>query len=123
MAVGRGCLTKDANNGDGDEGGGQATAMRAMATVMVMAMAVAMAMAMTWAMEMAIRLAGDKVGKGRVERVARAMAKVMGVAGDEEGEDGKAMEMGTRMVGQWTVTPRKRAIATATRVAGEQGGW
>ncbi len=53
-------------------------------------------------------------------RVARATAKVMRVAGDEEGEDGKAMVMATRMAGKWTVMARKRAMAMATRVAGER---
>jgi hypothetical protein len=37
-------------------------------------------------------------------RAARAMAKVMRVAGDEEGEDGKAMKMVTRMAGEWTAS-------------------
>ncbi len=32
------------------------------------------------------------------------MAKVMRVAGDEEGEDGKAMKMVTRMAGEWTAS-------------------
>jgi hypothetical protein len=45
-------------------------------------------------------------------RTARAMAKVMRVAGDEEGEDGKVMAMVTRMTGEWTVTARKSAMAT-----------
>ncbi len=53
-------------------------------------------------------------------RVARAMAKVMRVAGDEEGEDGKAMAMATRIAGEWTVTAKKRAMAMETRVAGKQ---
>ncbi len=52
-------------------------------------------------------------------RVARAMPKVMRVAGDEEGEDGKVMVMATRMAGKWTVMARKRAMAMARRVAGE----
>ncbi len=54
-------------------------------------------------------------------RAARAMMKVMRVAGDQEGEDGKAiaMAMATRMVSDWTVTARKRAMAMVMRVAGE----
>ncbi len=52
-------------------------------------------------------------------RAARAMAKVMRVADDEEGEDGKVMAMTTRMVGEWTVMARKRAMTTAMRVVGE----
>ncbi len=47
------------------------------------------------------------------------MVKVMRVAGDEEGEDGKAMAIATRMVGEWTVTARKRAMVIAMRVAGK----
>jgi hypothetical protein len=52
------------------------------------------------------------------------MAKVMRVAGDEEGEDGKAMAMATRMAGKWTVTVRNRAMAMATRVeaSDKEGG-
>ncbi len=53
-------------------------------------------------------------------RAARAMVKVMRVAGDEEGEDGKAMVMATRMAGKWTVMARKRAMVMATRMAGKQ---
>ncbi len=56
-------------------------------------------------------------------RAARVMVKVVRVAGDEEGDDGKAFEMVTRMVGKWTVTARKRVMVTATRVAGEQWQW
>jgi hypothetical protein len=41
---------------DGDKGGGQATVTRAMATVMPM----------TWVMATAMRLVGDKEGKGEV---------------------------------------------------------
>jgi hypothetical protein len=52
-------------------------------------------------------------------RVARAMVKVMRMAGNEEGEDSKVMAMATRMADEWTVTARKRAMATATRVVGE----
>ncbi len=53
-------------------------------------------------------------------RAARAMVKVMRVAGDEESEGGKAMVMATRMPDKWTVMARKRAVAMATRVAGKQ---
>jgi hypothetical protein len=48
------------------------------------------------------------------------LVKVMRVAGDQEGEDGKAMAMATRMAGKWTVTARKRAMAMVMRVACEQ---
>ena len=51
----RGCLRRDANEGDADEGGRQATAKRAMMA--------AMAPAMTWVMVRLMRLAGDKEGK------------------------------------------------------------
>jgi hypothetical protein len=44
----------NSNEGDGNEGGRQATATRVMATVT----------ATMWAMTMATRLAGDKDGKG-----------------------------------------------------------
>ncbi len=44
----------------------------------------------------------------------------MRVAGDEEGEDGNAMEMTTRIAGKWTVTVRKKVMAMVTRVVGEQ---
>ncbi len=54
-------------------------------------------------------------------RAARAVAKVMRVAGNEEGKGIKAMAMATRMVGKWTVMARKRAMAMATRVVDEQG--
>ncbi len=53
-------------------------------------------------------------------RAARAMVKVMRVVGDEEGEDGKAMAMATRMAGKWTVMMRKRAMAMVARVVGKQ---
>ncbi len=43
----------DSNKGDGDKGGGQTTAMRAMGT--------------TWAMAMAMRLVGNKKGKGGLQ--------------------------------------------------------
>jgi hypothetical protein len=59
------------------------------------------------------------VTKRERARVARAMAKVMRVAGDEEGEDSKAMAMAKRMAGNWTVIARKRAMVMAMRVAGE----
>jgi hypothetical protein len=49
------------------------------------------------------------------------MAKVMRMAGDEEGEDIKATAMATRMAGKRTVMVRKRAMTMATRVVGKQG--
>ncbi len=52
-------------------------------------------------------------------RMARVMAMAMRVAGNKEGEGGKAMAMATRMAGKWTATVTKRAMAMAMRVAGE----
>jgi hypothetical protein len=37
-------------------------------------------------------------------RAARAMATVMRVTGNKEGEGDKTMVMATRMVGKWTAT-------------------
>jgi hypothetical protein len=59
------------------------------------------------------------VTKRKKARVAMAMVKVMRVVDDEEGENGKAMAMATRMAGKWTVTARKRAMAMATKAAGK----
>jgi hypothetical protein len=52
-----------------------------------------------------------------------AIAMVMRVVGDEEGEGGKVMVMATRMAGKWTVMATKRAMALATRVASKQWQW
>ncbi len=78
---------------NGNEGGRQLTATRAMATVT----------ATTWVMVMVTRLAGDEEGKGESGRV---MVTVMMEAGDEEG-----MAMAAR------------AMATATMVAGKRWRW
>ncbi len=48
------------------------------------------------------------------------MAKVMRVAGDEEGEDDKVMAMATRMADESTVMARKRVMAMVMRVVGKQ---
>jgi hypothetical protein len=61
MAGKWGCLTRDANEGNGNKGGRQATALRVMVTVM----ALVKATVMTWAISTAMRLAGDKEGKGK----------------------------------------------------------
>ncbi len=53
-------------------------------------------------------------------RGTRTMAKVIRLAGDEEGEDGKAMAMATRMADKWTVMARKWGMVMATKVAGER---
>jgi hypothetical protein len=65
-------------------------------------------MVMTWAMATAMRLTGDEEGKGKGGK-GNGKGDTR-VAGDEEGEDGKAVRMATRMVGEWTVTARKRVI-------------
>ncbi len=46
----------------------------------------------------------------------------MRVAGDGEGEGGKAMAMAKRVAGKLTVTAMKRAMAMKTREAGEEEG-
>jgi hypothetical protein len=48
------------------------------------------------------------------------MVMAMRVAGDKEGKGGKAMAIGTRMASKSTAMRTKRVMATATRVAGEQ---
>ncbi len=58
--------------------------------------------------------------KRKRARAERAIAKVIRVAGNKEGEGGKVMVMVTRMVGKWTVTVSKTATASTTRVAGKQ---
>jgi hypothetical protein len=54
--------------------------------------------------------------------MAKAMAMVIRVAGNNEGEGGKAMAMATRVSGKRTVTAKKRAMATKTREVGEEEG-
>ncbi len=49
---------------------------------------------------------------------ARAMATARSVAGNKEGKGDKAMEIATRIEGEWTTTATKRAMVMATRVAG-----
>jgi hypothetical protein len=79
-------------------------------------------MATMWAMmTMAMRLGGNKEGKGEG---GKAMVTAMRVAGDdEEGEGGKAMAMATRMAGKWTAMVMKKTMAMATRVAGKRRRW
>ncbi len=55
-------------------------------------------------------------------RVAREMAMVMRVAGNEEGEGGKAMAMATRVAGERTAMLMKIAMATKTREVGDEKG-
>jgi hypothetical protein len=56
-------------------------------------------------------------------RAERAMTMAMRVAGDKEDEGNKTMAMATRIVGEWTATATKRAMVTATRVAGVRRQW
>jgi hypothetical protein len=79
---------------NGNKGGRQLTATRVMVTVTVM----------TWVMATVTRLAGDEEGQGEG---ARAMRTVMRVVGDKEA----------------TAMAARRAMATATMVAGEQWRW
>ncbi len=53
---------------------------------------------------------------------ARAMVTTMRVAGDAEGEGGKAMGTAARVVGEQTATATKRVMATNTRLGGTGGG-
>ncbi len=79
------------------------------------------AKATMWVMAMAMRLAGNKEGKseggkGNGDGEFR-------VAGEEESKGNKVMALVTRIVGKWTAMAMKRAMAMATRVAGEQQKW
>jgi hypothetical protein len=68
----------------GDEGGGRATAMREMAAMM----------STTWVMAtctLSVHVQGWRATKRKRARAARAMMTAMRVAGNEEGEGGKAM--------------------------------
>ncbi len=94
----------NSNKGDGNKGGGQATATRAMGTM--------------WAMATVMRLASNKEGEGEGSK-GNGNGDVR-VAGKEDGEGTNAMVLVTRMAGDWTATATKRAIATATWVAGKQ---
>jgi hypothetical protein len=78
----------------------------------------AMATASTWAMAMAMRLAGNKEGKGKGCK-GNGVGYVR-VAGNKEGNGSKVMVMATRMAGKWSTTVTKRLMATAARVAGKQ---
>ena len=95
---------------DGNEGGRQLTATRAMTTVT----------ATTWLMAMVTRLAGDKEGKGE------------GGKGDGDGDEGGGQRKGNGNGGKSNgdgdnggrrvmVMATKRVMVTATRV-GEVGG-
>jgi hypothetical protein len=53
-------------------------------------------------------------------RAARVVATAMSVAGSKEGDGSKAMAMTTKIVGKWTATATKIAMATKTMVEGKQ---
>jgi hypothetical protein len=55
-------------------------------------------------------------------RVARAMAVVMRVAGNKEGEGSKAMAMATRVAGKQTAMLTKIAMAMKIREVGDEKG-
>ncbi len=55
-------------------------------------------------------------------RAARVITMVIRVAGKEEGKGGKAMALATRVAGEQMATATKRAMATKTREAGEEEG-
>ena len=94
------------SDGDGDEGGGQATAMRAKVT----------------AMRVMVTVTGVACDK---EARARVMPKAMRVVRDEEGEGSKTTATVTRVVGErwqwhrgWWARKRARltrAMAMATK--------
>jgi hypothetical protein len=60
------------------------------------------------------------VTKREKTRATRAMAMAIKGTGDKEGGDSTAIEIATRMAGEWTAMAMKRAMGTATRVAGKQ---
>jgi hypothetical protein len=47
------------------------------------------------------------------------MIMAMRMAGEEDGEGGKAMALATRVAGKWTAMAMKRTMVTKTREAGE----
>jgi hypothetical protein len=51
------------------------------------------------------------------------MAMAMRVAGDKEGKGGKGNGDSDKSGGQATAMAKKRAMVTAMRVAGKQGQW
>ncbi len=55
-------------------------------------------------------------------RAARVMEMTMRVAGDKEGKGSKAMAMATRVAGERMATATKRAMAMKTRLGGAGGG-
>ncbi len=53
-------------------------------------------------------------------RAAGATTMAMRVVGDKEGKGNKTMVMATRIVGEWTGTATKKVMVMVTRVAGER---
>jgi hypothetical protein len=51
------------------------------------------------------------------------MAMAMRVAGNKEGKGGKVIVTATSMAGKWTAKAMQRAMKTAMGVAGELRGW
>jgi hypothetical protein len=68
-----------------------------------------------WAMAMAMRLGGNKEGKGKGDKGSGD--DNVRLAGEEEGKGSKAMTLATRIAGELTAAARKRAMVMATRVA------
>ncbi len=74
-----------------------------------------------WAMAMAMRLMGNKEGKGKG---GKCKGNSNGrVTSKKEGKGSKAMALVTRMAGKWPARVTKRAMTMATRVAGNQQQW
>jgi hypothetical protein len=55
-------------------------------------------------------------------RATRVMEMMMRVAGNKEGKGSKVMASVTKVVGEWTAAAAKRAMATKTRFRGAGGG-
>ncbi len=55
-------------------------------------------------------------------KAARAMEMTMRVVGNKEGKGSKAMVIETRVAGEQMATATKRAMTTKTRSAGAGGG-
>jgi hypothetical protein len=82
----------NSNKGDGNKGGGQARATRAMETM--------------WAVATAMRLVDDEEGKGKDSK-GDGDGDVR-VVGNKEGKGSKAMVLATRMAGELIVMAMKK---------------
>jgi hypothetical protein len=80
-----------------------------------------MATTTTWVMTMAMRLAGNKRGKGGQQGKWQRQREG---GGQQRGRGSKAMAiamaMAKKMVGEWSAMATKRLMAKATWVAGKQ---